>query len=103
MKPHNFSNTAGLVTLIGGGIAFVFLYAMAATSFDRTAAWLGARRRLLLHKTGMYYFWFIFFVDYIPLSMESPSYIPFAILVIVSFVLRLVVWRKQRRGMLAYS
>src|SRR4029450_126919 len=53
-------------TLIGGGGAYVFLAAMTATSFDGAAAWLGPRRWRLLHKTGMYYCWFIFFISYVP-------------------------------------
>lgn len=49
-----------VVAAVGGGIAYLFLLAMAATSFDRSAAWLGARRWKLLHTVGAWYVWLIF-------------------------------------------
>lgn len=52
-------------TIMAGGLAFVFLFAMAATSFDRTAAWLGPRWWKRLHTTGVYYLWFVFAVTYL--------------------------------------
>ncbi len=47
---------AGLVL---GGLGYLFVAAMAATSFDRTAAWLGPRRWQRLHTIGGWYLWFI--------------------------------------------
>lgn len=44
----------------GGALAYLFLFAMAATSFDRSAAWLGARRWKLLHTVGAWYVWGVF-------------------------------------------
>jgi len=49
-----------LVTLVLGGLGYLFILAMAATSFDVTAAWLGARRWKRLHTTGVYYLWLVF-------------------------------------------
>jgi sulfoxide reductase heme-binding subunit YedZ len=81
-------------TLIGGGLAYVFLAAMVATSFDRTAAWLGARRWRLLHKTGMYYCWFIFFISYVPrMLVESPLYFPFVAVLLGAVGLRAIAVR----------
>lgn len=98
LKPLAFASPAGRVTLIGGGIAFLLLYAMTATSFDRTAAWLGARRWKRLHKTGMYFFWFIFFVDYVPMAIRKPAlYAPFATLVVAAFFLRIAAWSRTIR------
>ena len=48
---------SGPAAVIGGGIAYVLLAAMTATSFDRTAAWLGPRRWKRLHTVGAYYLW----------------------------------------------
>ena len=45
---------------VGGGLAWALLLAMMATSFDRSAAWLGARRWKQLHTFGAWYVWFIF-------------------------------------------
>lgn len=91
-------------TLIGGGLAYVFLAAMVATSFDRTAAWLGARRWRLLHKSGMYYCWFIFFISYVPrMLVESALYFPFVAVLLGAVGLRAVAARRSvaRRAGLA--
>jgi methionine sulfoxide reductase heme-binding subunit len=90
-------------TLIGGGLAYVFLGAMTATSFDRTAAWLGARRWRLLHKTGMYYCWFIFFISYVPrMLVESPLYVSYVAVLLGGVGLRAVAARRgaARRAVL---
>jgi len=47
-------------TLVAALLAYAFLAAMVATSFDATAAWLGRRRWQLLHRTALYYLWFVF-------------------------------------------
>jgi hypothetical protein len=57
------SNWTGLIL---GGLGYVFIAAMTATSFDRTAAWLGPRRWQRLHTAGGWYLWFIFFASFAP-------------------------------------
>ena len=52
-------------TVVAGGLGFVFVAAMAATSFDRTAAWLGPRPWKALHTIGGYYLWFVFLLTYL--------------------------------------
>jgi hypothetical protein len=47
-------------TLAAALLAYAFLAAMVATSFDRTAAALGRRAWRRLHVTGLYYLWFVF-------------------------------------------
>jgi len=51
------TNPANIVL---AGTAYLFIAAMTATSFDRTAAWLGARRWRLLHLVGGWYIWLSF-------------------------------------------
>ena len=86
--------TIGPPALIGGGLAYVFLAAMTATSFDRTAAWLGSRRWHLLHKSGMYWCWFIFFISYVPRALtasnpaDSALYAPFVATLLGALVVR---------------
>ncbi len=82
---------SGPAAVIGGGIAYVLLAAMTATSFDRTAAWLGARRWKRLHTVGAYYLWGIFFLSYAPRAvLESPLfYGPFALALLAALGLRL--------------
>lgn len=49
-----------VATLVLALLAYAFLAAMAATSFDAAARWLGALRWRRLHTTGLHYLWFIF-------------------------------------------
>ena len=92
---------AGLVertptaTLIGGGIAYVFIALMTATSFDRTAAWLGPRRWQRLHTTGAYYNWIIFALNFFVLAFKSAVYWPFAALLGGSMAVRLLRGRSR--------
>jgi hypothetical protein len=53
-------------TLIGGGLGFVFIAAMAATSSDAAFEALGRARWQLLHRTGAWYLWLIFAFTFIP-------------------------------------
>ena len=55
-----------LVTLLGGGLGFAFIAAMAATSSDAAHRALGRRRWQLLHRTGAWYVWFIFWFTFPP-------------------------------------
>jgi len=85
-------------TLVGGGLAYVFIAAMTATSFDRTAAWLGPRTWRRLHTTGGYWIWFIFFISYAPrAAMVSAWYAPFVFVLLGVVALRVVVRLRRRR------
>ncbi len=66
--PENHQNE--IVTLIGGGLGFVFLFAMTLTSSNAAVAALGKNWRRL-HKTGAWYVWFIFAFTAIPQEIFS--------------------------------
>lgn len=53
-------------TLVGGGLGFAFIAAMAATSSDAAFKALGRARWTLLHRTGAWYLWLIFAFTFIP-------------------------------------
>ncbi len=89
---------AGPVTLIFGGVAYLFLVAMTATSFDRTAAWVGPRAWRRLHTAGAYYIWFVFALSYVPRAFGAPLYAPLAALVVVALALRLASPALARRS-----
>ena len=75
-------------TLAVGGLGYVFVVLMTVTSNDRAVRALGKRWRML-HVTGMYYLWFVFFVTYAP---RAGDYAPAAVgvgLLIASLSLRL--------------
>jgi len=52
-------------TLAGGVLAYLFVFAMAATSSDAAVHRLGARRWGWLHTAGQYYLWLIFAQSYL--------------------------------------
>jgi hypothetical protein len=92
------------VTKIFGGGAYVMLTLMVATSFDRSAAWLGPRRWRLLHKTGMYWLWIVFANSYlaravmaVAMGSESPLYLLPALWVLAMLGVRIAAWLRARR------
>lgn len=97
-----FGNYAGQVpappmaTIVGGGIAYVFIAAMAATSFDGAVRWMGARNWQRLHKVGAWYIWIVFMTSYGKRAIVMPEYIPPVLLLIAAAALRFA-WKRSRR------
>lgn len=83
-------------TLYGGGLAYVLLAGMAATSFDRTARWLGPQRWRWLHRAGLHWLWFIFAQNWTFSAFQSPVYIPFALATWGALGVRIAAWRARR-------
>jgi len=72
--PHPFFDREGnLLTLVGGGLAFVFIAILAATSSDRAVRALGGRRWRRLHTVGIYYVWVIFTQAYLVRALRAPG------------------------------
>ena len=88
VQPVEFAQRVNAITWIGGGLAYVFIAAMAATSFDRTAAMIGPRAWKILHTVGSYYIWLIFANSYIGRALAMPEYIPAAAIVVLALGLR---------------
>lgn len=87
-----------VVTLVGGGLAYAFITAMTLTSFNTTAAWLGAKRWKLLHTVGGYYIWIIFAQSYFFRALENPNYIPLSLAVFAALALRLLHLRRKQQA-----
>ena len=81
------ANTPTL-TLVAGGLAYVFIALMTLTSFDATAAWLGARRWRRLHTVGAYYVWIIFAQNFFVMAFKSMFYWPYAAVLAVAMTAR---------------
>ncbi len=92
---HGLVERTPTVTLVGGGIAYVFIALMTATSFDQSAAWLGPRRWQRLHTVGAYYNWFIFALNFFVLAFKSAVYWPFAAMLAGSMGARLASRRRR--------
>lgn len=86
---HRASFFAGVnaTSLIGGGAGYVLIALMTATSFDRSAKWLGRRRWKALHTTGMYYLWIVFMFSYLGRA-HSPAYAVLVGLLLLALGLR---------------
>jgi len=98
VRPVEFAQSVTAITWIGGGLAYVFIAAMTATSFDRTAQMIGPRAWKILHTTGSYYVWLIFASSYIGRAMDMPEYIPYAVLVLLALALRIAARVARSRG-----
>jgi hypothetical protein len=85
-------------TIVLAGTAYLFIAAMTATSFDRTAAWLGPRKWRLLHLLGGWYIWISFAVAVGKRVPLDRFYWPMAALVVAAGLVRLAaMWRRNRR------
>jgi DMSO/TMAO reductase YedYZ heme-binding membrane subunit len=84
-------------TIVLAGTAYLFIAAMTATSFDRTAARLGPRKWRLLHLIGGWYIWLSFAVAIGKRVPLDPFYWPMAALVLAAAVVRLVVMTRRNR------
>ncbi len=60
MDPALYHSRVKLATYVLSGLGYVFIVAMAFTSFNRTAAWVGPRAWKALHVVGSYYLWLSF-------------------------------------------
>lgn len=85
-------------TIIGGGIAYVFIALMAATSFDGAVRWLGANRWQRLHKVGGWSVWIVFLISYGKRAVVMPEYFPLVVLLMAAAALR---YRGNRTRMAA--
>jgi sulfoxide reductase heme-binding subunit YedZ len=74
IDPAEFGQISPLANRIVAGLAYVFIFAMAATSFDRMVAWLGARRWKLLHVVGAHYVWLIFLLSFAKRVPQGAGY-----------------------------
>ena len=93
-----FWKLTNIGTIVLAGTAYLFIAAMAATSFDRTAAWLGPRRWRLLHLLGGWYIWISFAVAVGKRVPLDRFYWSMAALVLAAGIVRLVaMWRRSRR------
>jgi methionine sulfoxide reductase heme-binding subunit len=82
----------------GGHLGYIFLIAMTATSFNRTAAWLGDRSWHILHTVGMYYLWLAFTVTFSKDLSRSPIYLAFVALLAIALGLRLFALIQRRKS-----
>lgn len=89
-----------LPALAAGGMAYVLMFAMAATSNDAAMKALG-RNWKRLHTVGAYSLWLIFTLSY-SLRLAEPAKLPEAVygvtLCLAAFTLRIAAQRRSKRA-----
>jgi DMSO/TMAO reductase YedYZ heme-binding membrane subunit len=97
LDPVAFHQTSMAGSIVTGGIAYLFIVAMALTSFDWSAAWIGPRAWRALHWTGGYYILISFIVTNGKRIGTSPFYALPVVLMLAILALRIVAWRHARK------
>jgi hypothetical protein len=76
-------------TIVGGGLAYLFMFAICATSLGRAAAWVESRRFARVSRAfGLYLIWSIFMISFAGRAVQSAPYVPVAIALAVALALR---------------
>ena len=87
------------VTVIGGGFAYLLLYAMALTSTDRAQRRMGKWWKRL-HRFGIHYLWFIFAQSYLGRAFDPERMwvgVIFGAIAFAAAGIRLAAWLKTRQ------
>jgi hypothetical protein len=97
-RPDIFEASTSTSTLVLGGIGYGFVAAMTATSFDRSARWLGPQRWKLLHATGLGVLWLVFLATFAGSAAggDALNWLP-TLTLLTALALRLAV-RVRRRA-----
>jgi methionine sulfoxide reductase heme-binding subunit len=82
-----FGHPSNLISIIGGGVGYAIVLAMAATSNDRAVKAIGAKRWQQLHRFGGYFLIGIFIFDYAGSFGSRPYAATFALLLIGTVIL----------------
>ncbi len=78
-----------LITILGGGIAYIFVVAMLFTSFSRFRAYLSKKQWELLHTVGGYWIWAVFLFSYLKRLKDDSIYIVLAVFFVAVLLIRL--------------
>ncbi len=93
---QEFVDSIDAVTVIGGGLVYVFTLAMALTSSDAAVRALGRPRWRALHWAGSWYIWIVFAQSYLPRAVVQPAYGIAAVLVLAVPAMRSAAWFRRR-------
>ncbi len=101
VDPIGFATATSLASYVFGGVGYAFIIAIAATSFDRTAAWLGPPAWRTLHLVGGYYLLLQFTVSFGKRIPHMPLYALFLIPLALVFALRMIAMTSRRTPRMA--
>jgi DMSO/TMAO reductase YedYZ heme-binding membrane subunit len=92
--PESFWTQTPATTVYAGGLGFVLVGLMAATSSDAAVRWMGQRGWKRLHAIGAWYLFGVFALSYGTRGFVRPSYLPATIAVYVAAGLRIAARRR---------
>jgi hypothetical protein len=96
LDPAAFHVRVGEMSRVPGLVGYGFVIAMAATSFDRSAAWLGRRGWRVLHTVGSFYLWVAFLNAFLIRALRMPGYWPAVGLGVAAMAIRIAAWAQGR-------
>jgi len=88
---HPVFNMAKTISLLGGGLAYVFVILMLLTSFPRFSKLLSSKSWTILHTAGGYWIWFIFMRSYFKRALTESEYIAIVVMLVGVLLARIVV------------
>ncbi len=94
--PETFKQETSIGMFVAGGIGYGFIVAMAATSFDRTAAAIGPRAWSWLHGAGAFYIWVGFVNAFGSRAPARPGYWAFVGILLAVMALCLLAMRRKK-------
>ncbi|MDI1435804.1 hypothetical protein [Polyangium sorediatum] len=97
----SFRATTAMSSVVGGAIGYVWIAAMAVTSFEGPRKRMGPRAWRALHVSGMYLLWGIFVASYGPRARSQPLYAAFLVLMLLALAVRITARRVRRTSDLA--
>lgn len=96
--PALFWQLSSVGNIVAGGSAYVFIFAMLATSFDCPRQAIGASAWTRLHKIGAWYIWISFVATNGKRIGTGPGFYLTVAILLIAAAIRIVAWRKARRG-----
>lgn len=84
-----------MLSLLVGGIAYVFVILMFLTSFPVFSKWLSPENWKRLHRVGGYWILTLFIISYVKIAMVEPGFIRILVMLGVVLIARLIVNKKS--------
>jgi len=96
LDPALFLELTTPVSYVAGGLAYLVIILMTATSFDRAVALIGPRAWKRLHTLGAWFIWLSFALNFGKRFAMNGHYWPAMAVLVLALVIRLfAAWRKR--------
>lgn len=96
--PALFWQLSSIGNIISGGLAYLFLAAMVATSTDAALRRLGARGWRILHTAGAWYIWMSFVVTFGKRAVMDYHYLPAMVLIFAALAVKIAAMLRRPPG-----